>query len=280
MELILRSTEVSIPQAIENIEQLKAEIAPKMGYYSSLVVTADSIKDAKKDRAALNKLREAINEQRIAVKKQCLAPYESLEKQCRELEAMIIAPIAAIDTQIKAFEDSDKKRKLGELETYFKSLSPPEWIELADVLPQKWANKSESVESLKAQITASVLRITGDYKKLAELYSDSPNLTAIIENFERTKDMSRCAIYAATLERQYQMQKRKEEAAQAAQETPQKPPEEKPQEVQEAPQKAEEPLLTGTFTVTCTKAQLTALRDFMRAQGIQFSIGGKENGSE
>ncbi len=111
MELILKSAEISIPHAIENLEQLKAEIIPKMEYYRSLVVTESSIRAAKNDRANLNKLRKAINDQRIAVKKQCLAPYEALESECKELEALIVAPMSAIDVQIKAFEEIEKNQK-------------------------------------------------------------------------------------------------------------------------------------------------------------------------
>lgn len=81
MELILKSAEISIPHAIENLEQLKAEIAPKMEYYRSLAVTEDGIKAAKSDRAKLNKLKTAISDQRIAVKKQCLASYETFERE-------------------------------------------------------------------------------------------------------------------------------------------------------------------------------------------------------
>ncbi|MCM1007773.1 MAG: DUF1351 domain-containing protein [Ruminococcus flavefaciens] len=69
MELILKSTEISIPQEIENLEQLKAEIAPKMEQYRSLVVTEESVRSAKADRAKLNKLKKAVEDQRISIKK-------------------------------------------------------------------------------------------------------------------------------------------------------------------------------------------------------------------
>ena len=79
LELILRSANIDLPNEIENLEQLKTELIPRLEKYNSLVVTEDSIKAAKEDKANLNKLRKAIEEQRISIKKQYLEPYNVLE---------------------------------------------------------------------------------------------------------------------------------------------------------------------------------------------------------
>jgi 2-hydroxy-3-keto-5-methylthiopentenyl-1-phosphate phosphatase len=111
MELVLKSVEINLPQEIENLEALKAELTPKLDYYNNLVVTEDSIKAAKTDKANLNKLRTAIEDQRKSIKKQYLEPYNLLEAQCKEVVALIDAQIKAIDGQIKAFEEIEKKQK-------------------------------------------------------------------------------------------------------------------------------------------------------------------------
>ena len=111
MELILKSADMNLPQSIENLEQLKKELVPKLEKYNNLVVTEDSIKAAKDDKAALNKLKKAIEEQRISIKKQYLEPYNLLESQCKEVVKLIDEPIQAIDKQIKAFDEIEKKQK-------------------------------------------------------------------------------------------------------------------------------------------------------------------------
>lgn len=45
-----------------NNEELKAEISEKMEDYKGLVFTEETVKEAKKDRASLNKLRIAHKE--------------------------------------------------------------------------------------------------------------------------------------------------------------------------------------------------------------------------
>ena len=130
MELLLQSAEINLPQSIANLEALKAELQSKLEKYNNLVVTADSIKEAKADKAALNKFKAAIEDQRKAIKKQYLEPYNVLESQCKEVVALIDAPITAIDKQIKVFDEIEENEKYTELNEAFVNLDAPDWITL------------------------------------------------------------------------------------------------------------------------------------------------------
>ena len=223
-----------------------------MEYYRSLVVTEDSIKEAKKDKAALNKLRDAISSQRIAVKKQCLAPYETLEKQCKELDALIVAPIAAIDSQIKVFEDREKQEKYDKLKDYFEQINELPFLKFESVLNPKYGNKTSSLDTLKTELAYKVRTLIEDYEEITALYSDSPLLTAIQDKFAKTLEKSTALAYAAVIVKQYEQdQKRKErENAQNAAETAHEnvsintPPE--PQESVSANSAEPEKMIVGT----------------------------------
>ena len=76
MKFILKTDLSSLPQIIDfNFEDMKSELSIKLKQYNALVVTEDSIKSAKDDKAQLNKLRTAIENKRKEIKNQCLAPY-------------------------------------------------------------------------------------------------------------------------------------------------------------------------------------------------------------
>lgn len=282
MELILKSTEVLFPQAIENIEALKNELAPKMDYYASLVVTKDSIKMAKDDKAKLNKLKTAIENQRKEAKKTALSLYEPLEKQCKELVALIDAPISAIDAQIKAFDDADKAEKLKALSEYFELINEHDFIHIDDVLNPKWANKSVSLEMLKKELAEAYFTICKEYDEIKELYAESQLLTAILNKFRETKSKSQTLVYATTIERQYlqeqaELQKQRESAQNDAESVPSVQAETMPEETQtavksETEQSQSEPTGTVTFKVTCTRSQLVSLRDYMKSTGINFEV--------
>lgn len=282
MELILKTAEVNLPQSIENLAALKAELTPKLDYYNKLVVTADSIKAAKADKAALNKLKTAIEDQRKAIKKQYLEPYTILETQCKEVVALIDAPISAIDKQIKVFEEKDDNDKYTQLTAAFNDLEPPEWIKIEDVLNPKWKNKTLKTDALITELTAAVKELVDGIEKISEMYKDEPYLLSITEFFKQHKDFSKTAVYAAQMNTAYKKEQAAKAAAEAAaQNTLQNAPQDAaavsnesilPQQQTQQETQSEQPqkIFKGKFEVEATKDQLQALGNFMKANGIKF----------
>ena len=282
MELILKTAEVNLPQSIENLAALKAELTPKLDYYNKLVVTADSIKAAKADKAALNKLKTAIEDQRKAIKKQYLEPYTILETQCKEVVALIDAPISAIDKQIKVFEEKDDNDKYTQLTEAFNALEPPEWIKIEDVLNPKWKNKTLKTDALITELTAAVKELVDGIAKISEMYKDEPYLLSITEFFKQHKDFSKTAVYAAQMNTAYKKEQAAKAAAEAAaQNALQNAPQgaaavgndsilSQQQTQQETQSEQPQKIFKGKFEVEATKDQLQALGNFMKANGIKF----------
>lgn len=248
-----------IPQKIDfNSGEIKSELAPKLEFYKNLVVTEDSIKDAKSDRAKLNKLKSAFEDKRKEMKKICLAPYEKFEKECKEITSMIDEASNSIDVQVKDFEEIKKQKKYSEIEEYYNSLERPDYITLESVLNPKWANATVSTESIKQEITANISRIADDMDEISNIYGGLPVFTAIKNKFAETFDKSTTLAYATILERDYKEEQEQKSRIQAETSPP----------VVSEPEK----LISGTFEVSCTKSQLISLRDFMKNNGITFKI--------
>ena len=248
-----------IPQKIDfNSEELKRELAPKLDFYKNLVVTEDSIKDAKSDRAKLNKLKSAFEDKRKEMKNICLAPYEKFEKECKEITSMIDEASGSIDVQIKDFEEIKKQKKYSKIEEYYNSLEKPDYITLESVLNPKWANATVNIESVKQEIAVNISRIAGDMVEISHIYGSSPIFTAIKNKFAETLDKSTTLAYAAMLECDYRAEQEQKSRIQAETSPP----------VVSEPEK----LISGTFEVSCTKSQLISLRDFMKNNGITFKI--------
>lgn len=287
MELILHTEQVTIPQAIENIQYLRSELTTQLEYYNSLIVTEDSIKDAKSDKAALNKLKTAIDNQRKEVKKQTMSLYEPLEKECKELIAMIDAPIEAIDKQLKAFDDIKKQEKYDALVEFFGKINSLEFVKLEHVLNPKWGNTTVKLDALKVEISAEVQRISDDYAEIRKLYADSPMLTAIMQRFETTRDKGVALAYAAEIERKEraEQERREREAAEKAErekqitvtetvysDEPIPPQEPVDPIIIETPEPEAEPIGQAAFRVTGTRAQIRALAAFMKENGITYEV--------
>ena len=102
--------EKSIPKAIVfNFEELKGELLDAITPYKALIVTEENIKDAKKQRASLNKFESAINDKKKEVKKAYMSPYTEFENQCKELMDIVNSASKHIDEQVKAIEEAKKE---------------------------------------------------------------------------------------------------------------------------------------------------------------------------
>lgn len=192
MELILNTNlETAIPAVIDfNHEQLKAELAEKLVKYNGLVVTEDSIKLAKSDRAGLNKLRSAFDDRRKDVKKACLKPYEDFERKTKEIIAMIDQPITAIDTQLKAFDEIKKEEKRNSIEKFYSDNIG----DLRELLPinklwsGKWLNSTVTLLSVTQEIMDTIAKFRNDYNILKAMRLECKQ--QVLDTYVHTLDMS------------------------------------------------------------------------------------------
>ena len=98
-----------------NYEELKNWITEQVEQYKGLAYTDETIKNAKEDRAKLNKFKESIDNARKDVKKRYLEPYNQFEDKVKTLLALIEEPTKAIDQQVKAYEEQKKAEKRVEI---------------------------------------------------------------------------------------------------------------------------------------------------------------------
>lgn len=191
MEFQITTDLSTLPQAIDfNFEAMKSELDTKLEHYRSLVVTEDGIKEAKEDRAALNKLKAAIDDRRKEIKKQCLAPYDSFERKCRELTGMIDEASRSIDGQVKAFEEQEKVQKRQQLEEAWAFVADglTEVISFSQVFNPKWLNKTVRLDAASLEMEAKVSRIRKDIETLRSM--NLSNEVPALAKYYETLDIS------------------------------------------------------------------------------------------
>lgn len=281
-------TDLSVlPKVIEtNEEELKAWLSEKMEHYNGLVVTPDSIQAAKGDKAALNKIRTALEERRKEIKRQCMEPYEAFERKYKELLALIDEPIRSIDTQIKSIEEQTIAEKHNRLEAYFAdcicAMDIPINVEFDRILNPKWKNKTMKEDALEHEIYETLCRIQEEVQEIRTLYAGSPHLTAVLNCYAQGYDKGCALAYAAALvlDEQRQKQMLTDTGIQQAHNVPEpQPPQEVYEPIPEPPtEKPSKPsmddqrLITGMFRVTGTREQIVMLRDFMLQNRIKFEV--------
>ena len=278
-----------------NFEELKAGLTEQLHYYNTLVVTEDAIKDAKEDLANLRKLREAIETRRKEVKQECMRPYNAFEGQVKELVALIDKPVAAINGQVKTFEEQQRNQKQAEIEALYAELVPEalkEIIPLQRILDPRWLNKGTSAKSIREAIETRVTRTNVD---IALIDGTNPQYTAAVRaKYIETLDVGRALDYqdelAATEERfRQQEEARAQRAAQRAawenqrpqaEERPAMAPQEPVREPMPQPIQSEK-LYSLRLEFHITMDQANDLKRFLADRGIQYTKiqGGNNNGN-
>ena len=129
---------------------------------------------AKKDRANLNKLKKAINDEKIRVKNTLLAPYTDFESKCQELIEIVDVSVENVDRQVKAFEDEEKRAKREEIQKYFNEHVGhfKDVIIFENVFEDRWLNKTTAMKTVQADIEHIFSRATSDLTVIESTVSD------------------------------------------------------------------------------------------------------------
>lgn len=270
------------PEVIDfNFEELKEEITNKSALYKNMVYTDETIKDAKSDRALLNKFKTALEDKRKEVKKQCLEPYNQFEKQIKELVAIIDEPVKLIGEQITEFEDREKAEKHEQIIELFNKAGFQSFVTLEQIYNPKWLNRSVSLKSIEEELTNTVYRIGHDVTTINSLKEYS---FEALEHYKKTLDLAGAI---AEDQRLADIQKRKlehEAEVKAREELAKKQAEEKakaeaeamvPEELEEVSQ--EEPQSEVEikrqwikFVALLSKDDALALKEFCDSRGIEI----------
>lgn len=199
--------DVQVPEKITfNYEELKTGLLDKASFYEAMVYGDDEIKKAKADRSSLNKLKKALNDERIRQEKEYMKPFNEFKAQVNEIIGIIDKPINVIDSQIKAYEEIQKEEKLEKIKEYWESTEHPEWLQCNKIFNQKWLNASSSMKKIKEEIDSRIEEVTSNIKTLESLPAFS---FEALEEYKRSLDINRAI---AEGQRLADIQKRKLEA--------------------------------------------------------------------
>ena len=277
---------VQLPVIEEQLMALKEEVEKAAKSATSLVCTVDTLSAVKSARANLNKQFSSLEEQRKAVKKAVMGPYEAFEKVYKEC---VSEPFSAADadlkTKIKETEDSIKNECENKMRDFFSESAAAEgvgWLKWEDagIKIDMAGAKQKSHSKIRDQIFNFVTRVSGDVQAISEMN----DANEIMAEYRSCLNISQAV--SAVMDRHHRIQEEQKaaearKAAQMAQEeairkvdaeltssaisspVPVPAPEINIQEETVYPR--------FSFTViNATKSQLIRVREFLKQEGIQY----------
>lgn len=288
----LKVNEIAIPDAISfNYDEIKLEITETLQRYESMVYSADQMKAAKADKAALNKLRKALNDERIRREREYMAPFMDFKSKINELISLVDKPVLAIDTQVKAYEEQKKEEKRKQIQEYFESECDfPDWLKLERIFVPSWLNATCSMKTVEGDLKAMQETLCKELAALSEMpafgfeatevYKQTLNLSAAINEGKRLADIQA---------RKAEQERLKAEAAKAAEAEKQAQlaaavgtmveiaaeavaADDLEQQVDDLQNERHDDLKQWiSFRALLTVPQAIELRDFFKARGIEFT---------
>lgn len=273
-----------LPPVQWNYEELKAQLVKGLEAYKGRVYTEDTAVFAKKDRAALNKLAEAIDSKRKEMKARYLAPYEEFEAQAKELIALVKEQAAEIDAQIKTFEEARQAEKLEQIKAIYRE----KMAELCGLVPyekvheKRWLNVTTSIKSIEGQIAVKAESVRAALASIDALGLPDDMADRVKSVYLDKMDLAAALAEKDKIERERQALADYEAARQKIYDAadPDAFKKAKPGDIirfggdgcESAPQEAEpsEPLYTVDFRVEATTAQLGALKAFLHDNAIKY----------
>lgn len=281
-----RMGELNVPEKISfNYLELKNEITAKVADYEKMVYTDDTIKEAKADKASLNKLKKALNDERIKQEREYMKPFNEFKTQINEIISIIDKPVAIIDTQIKTYENKKAQEKEEAIKLiWMNTQNKPDFLLLGSIWNPKWTNTTFTLKKVEEEINERIAGINADLATLKSLEAFS---FEAIEDYKHHLDLGHAV---AEGQRLADIQRRKEEAEaerqrQAQLEAEKKPvesvavemPIQEPKEAQSAPQTTpkEDNGQWVSFEALLTVENALKLKQFFSDNNIAFRSIGK-----
>ena len=138
---------------INGIDKLGSLIASNISKYQSLVVTPENVKDAKKIKASLNKLRKALDGKRLEIKKANTKPYLEVETQIKDIEKSINDVVNPISNAVKELDEQEKETRRGWVNKLIQEMASNRDIEPSEVeFNPLWLRKSMSKHAIEKDL--------------------------------------------------------------------------------------------------------------------------------
>ena len=274
----LKINEIAIPERITfNFEELKQELTEKVSKYETLVFSDEEIGQAKKERAALNKLKTAIKEERLRREREYMKPFDDFKKKINEIVTIIDKPINMIDKQLDEYENKRRADKRVEIGSLWENMEKPEWLVLSRIFDEKWLNATVTIKSVVADIDAKIAKINSDLETLNSLEEFS---FEAIDTYKRTLDLNMAIAEGkrlADIQKRKEEQRAREEQAKAEAESKAKEQEQKKAETVQPvdmspymPEPTKELSQWVKFVALLTVDQAKALKAFFECNKIEF----------
>lgn len=251
----------------DNIIEAKEYALQLKEYYSNLIFNEDQIKEAKDERASINKIVKKIADYRKNIVAEFNKPIEMFEKTAKETEKILKETADFVDGQVKVYEEKEKEEKKQEIQNIFNELvgkeAISELINLNMLFDERYLNKTYKLEDVEKDLVEKIRKIVNELEAIKNLKSDNElALTNLyLKEFDLTKVINE--------------NNRLEELKKTTQKVEEKKEEIKHEKIEqmlieEVKTESIDPIKEYTLKITAPLSKQQALRKFLELNEMKF----------
>jgi hypothetical protein len=155
----------------DNLDVVEASIRQKLAEYAQVVITQDCVQDGKELLADIRKEKKSLDDERKAIKKAWMKPYEAFEVRAKKIIDLYDEPVRLIHSQLEAYEEDRKAAKRNNIKKIYEfvvkeNAELADWLPLEKIYDTKWENATckdktirEAMEMAFSQIKISISTI-------------------------------------------------------------------------------------------------------------------------
>lgn len=157
-ELTVRVEHPELPAIRWNEAEVQQNLTEMLAAYTGRVYTPETIKDAKADRAAVNKLDKQLSDAARSAKAFYMKPLEEFLQSAKQMQGQCKAVSGAIDQQVKAVEEAERQDKQDALRAIYADCIGElrEMIPFDRLLVPQWLNKTYDLAKAGRELRKSV----------------------------------------------------------------------------------------------------------------------------
>lgn len=261
----------SVGSITNNMAEVKQKANEIKEWYSNLMISEEDVKDMKKEKAVINKLKDAVATYRKNIVADFKKPILEFENAAKETEKTLKEAYESIDSQISVFEEQRRQEMVSELKEYFdeyKTVCHLEWLEYERM--NQNVTISGSLKKYRVEIT-DFINLISSHIRAMEIYPEEERAEILVE-YKRTLNFTEALVTVKKRQEALAEEKARQEALKAfsvkEEEAVQKVDEViAPVEIEQKPAPK---IHTVALKISGTADQLKDLKIFMEKEGITY----------
>ena len=267
----------SVGEIESNMKEVKGYVEELNNYYKSVTFTEETLKQAKEEKAKVNKFKAEVADYRKKITAEYNKPIKVFEDTAKETEKLLSETYNTINQQVAGFEEEQKRQKEQEIREYFEEYKTANDIDFVNYeQAQINVTLTASVKSLKEQVKVFIERVIDDLKLIETQECKEEILVEYKQNLNVSRAIQEVANRHKLLEEEKRKQEEKvvtiisnenheitKESYEQLEEAFNKPLEQ-PEEVKQ------EEILTLKFIVRGTREKLKELKNFLIQGGYDY----------